>query len=410
MKSKSILKRIITLLCLIIIILLNSSFVFAENNEPNLTAKAAFLVDTKTGKILYNKNETEKMYPASTTKILTAILTLENCNLSDIVTITHDIDATIPYGYTIVELQVGEQFTVEQLLELLMVHSANDVANLLAEHVAGSIESFASMMNTKVYELGLSNTHFTNPSGIHDDNHYTTAKDLASIMQYCIKNDDFRRFSGMASCSLPATNKHAPRSYESTNKLIVPNNPYYCSYVTCGKTGYTTESGQCLVSCSYKNNLELIGVILGGETINGESTRYSESKALYEYGYNNFSIKEILKSNDYITQIKIKNGEINSRDLDLLANSSIEVLLSNAELENDFEYNVNLNDKIKAPIKQGDILGTASYNIDGTEYKTELIASHDVEKSSLLYYMIEILIGIILIFIVYLILSHKKKK
>ena len=135
-------KKLITLLCLILLVTANSSFVCAKSDAPDLTAKAALLFDVKTGKILYNKNENERMYPASTTKIMTAILTLENCNLDDIVTVKTDIDATIPYGYTIVELQVGERFTVEQLMELLMVHSANDVANLLAEHVGGSMEGF----------------------------------------------------------------------------------------------------------------------------------------------------------------------------------------------------------------------------------------------------------------------------
>ena len=220
------------------------------------------------GTILYGKNEFNKVKMASTTKIMTATIVIENSNLNDIVTVENDISATVPYGYTTAELQMGEQFTVEQLLELLMVYSANDVANLLAEYVGGSIESFASMMNTKLYELGITNTHFTNPSGIHDDNHYTTANDLAKIMIYCIKNEDFRRLSGMASCSLPATNKHQPRSYESTNKLIVPNNTNYYSYVTCGKTGYTDSAGECLVSCSYKDDIELICVVLGGETIN----------------------------------------------------------------------------------------------------------------------------------------------
>ena len=279
-------KKIIIIFCLIMLMLLNLSFVFAEGNEPNLTAKAAILIDTKTGRVLYSKNENEKMYPASTTKILTAILTLENCNLDDVVVVKHDISASIPYGYTTVELQIGEQFSVEQLLEILMVYSANDVASLLAEHVGGSLDGFNYMMNQKLAELGLTNTHFTNPSGIHDDNHYTTARDLASLMEYCTKNYDFRRLSGMSSCNIPATNKHSARSFESTDKLIVPNSSYYYEYVTCGKTGYTTEAGQCLVSCAYKDGFELLGVVLGGEIVNGVSTSVDTlKKALEERGH-----------------------------------------------------------------------------------------------------------------------------
>ena len=399
-------KKLIILFCLIILLLSNLSFTFAKTNEPNLTAKSAILLDRKTGKILYNKNENERMYPASTTKILTAILTLENCNLNDVITIDHDITSTIPYGYTIVELQIGEQFTVEQLLQILLVHSANDVANLLAEHIGGSVEGFADMMNKKLKELGLSNTHFTNPSGIHDDNHYTTAKDLASIMEYCIKNKEFVRLSSMPSCNIPATNKHQARIYESTDRLIVPNDSKnYYPYLICGKTGYTDPAGECLVSYAHKDDLELICVVLGGETIDNTPTRYSETKTLYEYGYDNFSVRKIVDSNDFVEQIKVENGSLSTRDLYLLANTSISALLPNSESKDSIETVINLNDNIKAPINQGDILGTVSYKIDGKEYKTELIASH----SYLLYYMIEVFIGIVLVLIVYLIFLNKRK-
>ena len=403
-------KKLITLLCLILLVTANSSFVCAKSDAPDLTAKAALLFDVKTGKILYNKNENERMYPASTTKIMTAILTLENCNLDDIVTVKTDIDATIPYGYTIVELQVGERFTVEQLMELLMVHSANDVANLLAEHVGGSMEGFISMMNAKVEELNLSDTHFTNPSGIHDDNHYTTARDLATIMEYCIKNEDFRRFSKMSSCNIPATNKHSARAYESTNKLLLSKDPDYYPYIVSGKTGYTTESGGCLVSCADKNNIELLCVVLGSETIDGVSTRYNESKLLYEYGYNNYSMKTILNKDEMVSQITVNNGNSDTKNLDLLANDNIDALIDNDVSIDNLDFKVNLNENIKAPISQGDVLGNVTYNVDDVEYKTDLVASHAVEESKLIYYMIEILVGVALIIIVLLIFLNKKKK
>lgn len=208
------------------------------------------------------------MYPASTTKIVTAILTLENSNLDDVVTVSYDAVMSIPDGYSSAFLQIGETLSVEQLLQLLLVHSANDAANVLAEHIGGSVESFVSMMNTKANELQLSNTHFTNTFGKYDDNHYTTAKDLATIMTYCIKNETFRKIAGSASCAIPATNKYKTRKYNSTNELIIPNSHYYYPHLTCGKTGFTTQAGDCLVSCSYKDNLELICVILGGKTVN----------------------------------------------------------------------------------------------------------------------------------------------
>ena len=191
-------EKIFIVLILLIMILSNFSFVFSVSEEPKLLSEAAILIDSKTGKILYDKNSNKKMYPASTTKIVTAILTLEHCNLNDIVTASYNAIASVPEGYSNADLQVGEQLTVEQLLQVLLLYYANDAANVLAEHVGGSIDSFVSMMNTKVNELGLFDTHFTNAYGKHDDNHYTTAHDLALIMQYCVKNQNFRRLAGNA--------------------------------------------------------------------------------------------------------------------------------------------------------------------------------------------------------------------
>lgn len=410
MKQKLTFQKQLIILLTMIFILLNSSFVFATSEPPNLISQAAILMDNKTEKILYEKNANEKMYPASTTKILTAILTLENCSLDEMITVSYDAVMSIPEGYSSAALQIGEQLTVEQLLQLLLVHSANDAANVLAEHVGGSVESFVSMMNTKVHELGLSHTHFTNAYGLHDDNHYTTAQDLAIIMKYCIKNEDFRKIAGSASCTLPATNKYGTRKYTSTNELIIPNNSNYYPYLTAGKTGYTSQAGDCLVSCSYKDDLELICVVLGGKTINGVSTRFSETKTLYQYGYHNYSIKTLLHANDIVTQTEVPNGTKETKNLDLLASNSIEALLENSVSIDNLPFEINLEEKIKAPIEQGDHLGTISYTIDGIQYETDLIASHPVEESKLLSSILQIGIGFLMLLIVYTIFFNKKKK
>lgn len=403
-------KKLIVLFLLIMLMIFSTSFVFATSEEPSIISEAAILMDNNTGKILYSKNENKKMYPASTTKIVTAILTLENCNLDEVVTVSYDAAMSIPEGYSSAYLQIGEQLTVEQLLQLLLIHSANDAANVLAEYVGGSVESFVSMMNTKVNELGLSNTHFTNTYGMHDDNHYTTAQDLAIIMKYCMKNEDFRKLAGSASCAIPATNKFGTRSYTSTNELIIPNSSNYYPYLTAGKTGYTSQAGDCLVSCSYKDDLELICVILGGKTVDGISTRFSETKTLYEYGYNNYSIKTLLNADDIVTQIEVSNGTKDTKNLDLLASNSINVLLENTISEDELTFEINLKEGIKAPIEQGDNLGSVSYMIDGIQYETNLIASHSVEKSKLLNYILEIGIGFLIIILVYKVFFYKKKK
>ncbi len=399
----------IMILLIVILSIINTSATYAVSEKPDLLSGAAILIDNKTGKVLYSKNENEKMYPASTTKIMTAILTLENCSLDEIVTVSYNAFMSIPDGYSSASLQVGEELTVEQLLQLLLVHSANDAANVLAEHIGGSLESFVSMMNTKANELHLSSTHFTNTFGMHNDEHYTTVEDLAIMMQYCIKNEDFKRLAGKASCAIPATNKYDVRKYNSTNELIIPNHDNYYPYLTCGKTGYTSQAGDCLVSCSYKDDLELICVVLGGKTVNGISTRFSETKTLMEYAYSNYSIKTLWNLNDIITTIEIKNGTKDSKNLDLLANSPIQVLLKNSLLESELIYETNLNQNIKAPIEQGEILGNITYKIDGIEYKTDLIASHSVEKSKLLLYMIEFGFGILILIIIYFVFFHKKK-
>ena len=406
-------KKLFLLPCLLIIILFNQiPIVYAETESPpEITSGAAVLIDNKTGKVLYGKNADERMFPASTTKILTAILVLENCDLNEIVTASYDAVSTIPEGYVSAEIQGEEQLTVEQLLEVLLVHSANDAANVLAEYVGGSIESFVSMMNTKINELGLSNTHFTNPYGLQEDDHYTTAHDLAIIMQYCLQNDDFRRIAGSVSCSIPATNKSGIRSYTSSNQLILPDNPNYYRYATVGKTGFTTEAGNCLVSCAYRNDLELICVILGGTIVSGVSSRFPDSITLYEYGFNNFSLKNIANPGDVITEIEISNATPDTKSLDLAFTDSIYALVENSDLETNYTPEIQLNNNISAPITQGDVLGKVIYTIDGIEYSSDIVATHNVETSQLLQFVTQIGLLILALLIIFeIFFSNRKKK
>lgn len=402
---KTIQKKILITILLLFLLISNFSFVFAEDEGPNITAGAAILIDNRTNKVLYNKNENEKMYPASTTKIMTAILTLENCDLNETVTASYDAVMSIPNGYSSANIQIGEQLTVEQLLQTLLVHSANDAANILAEHVGGSIDSFISMMNTKLNELNLDNSHFTNAYGKHDEDHYTTAHDLAFLLQYCLKNESFRKIAGSASCAIPATNKSSSRLYHSTNELLISNNKNYYQYLTSGKTGYTSQAKECLVSSAYKDDLELICVVLGS------SNRFGETRKLYEYGFSNYLIKNIVNQNDIATQIEISNGTKNTRNLDLMTKDSISALVKNSEQTLKPEPEIILNDNISAPITEHDVLGQAKYEIEGVEYTTDLIASHNVEKSMFLNYVLYIGITFIVLFLCYeFFFSNKKKK
>ena len=409
-------KKFFILSFLIITVLFtNLNIVYAADNDadaPEISSGAAVLIDNKTNRVLYDKNANERMFPASTTKIMTAILVLENCDLDETVTASYDALMSIPEGYVTAEIQGEEQFTVEQLLEMLLVHSANDAANVLAEYVGGSIESFISMMNTKVNELGLTNTHFTNPYGLQEDNHYTTAYDLAEIMQYCIQNDDFRRIAGSVSCSIPATNKSGVRSYTSTNQLILPDSPNYYSYVTVGKTGFTTEAGRCLVSCAYRNDIELTCVILGGTlSPDGISSRFTDSITLYEYGFNHFSLKNIANPGDIITAIEVPNATPSTKSLDLAFVDSIYALVNNSDLDTNHIPEIYLNSDISAPIAEGDVLGKAIYTIDGISYEADIVATHTVENSQLLQFILQIgglFIAFLITFVIFF--SNRKKK
>lgn len=401
-KKQFKIKFILLFIILLIFIPLNFVFSADESDEIDITAGSYILIDNKTNKVLCKKDENKKMYPASTTKIVTAIMVLENCNLDDTVTASYDAVMSIPEGYSSANIQIGEQLTVEQLLELLLVHSANDAANILAEHVGGSVESFVTMLNTRLNELGISNTHFTNAFGMHDENHYTTASDLAKIMKYCLKNETFRKIAGKASCAIPATNKYGPRSYSSTNELLNSNSSNYYKYLIAGKTGYTSQDKECLVSTAYKDNLELIGVVLYS------NSRFSDSRKLYEYGYSNYSIKNIVNENDLITSVKVSNATKQTEDLNLLSSETIEALVNNNSTS-EIKPEITLNENISAPIEEGTPLGKVTYNIEGVSYTTNIIAEHSVEKS---YFYLYISIGcgiIILIFVIYK-LSRKKKK
>ena len=404
-------KKIFILIIVLILLLLNCNFAFAVSAEPNLVSEAAILIDSNTNKILYSKNADQKMYPASTTKILTAILTLENCNLDDEVTVSDTAILDIPEGYSSANLQFGEVLTVEQLLQLLLVHSANDAANVLAEHVGGSIESFVSMMNTKVHDLGLENTHFTNAYGLHDENHYTTAYDLAIIMKYCVQNNDFRRIAGSASVAIPATNKSGVRKYDSTNDLIIPNSKNYYQYLTAGKTGFTTPAGECLVTSAYKNDIELICVILGGsQTVNNSSLRFSETKELYEYGYNNYSLKPIVSEGNSIYNVTIDNATKETENLDLIAENDINAIVSNDVSLDNLEPSITLYQNLTAPITEGTIIGSAEYDVDGVKYNVNLIASHNVEKFNIWDYSFYFLAGFLLILVIICLLKIRTKK
>lgn len=374
-------------------------------------SEGSVLMDSSTGKVLYGKNENEKLYPASTTKILTAILAIEKCNLTDKIAASNTAVMSIPAGYSNAAIQPGEALTVQELLDLFLIHSANEVGYIFAEHISGSVENFATLMNQKAIELGCKNTHFTNPSGIHDTNHYSTAYDMALIARYCMKNETFRTVVAKTSCTVEATDKSEQRYYKNTNDLIVPSSKYYYEYAIGIKTGFTTQAKNCLIAASLNDGLELITVALGAEaTEDGRSGRYVDTLNLFEYGFSNYKFQQIATANTAVEEITVENATKDTKNLSLLLKDNI-TCLTPADLDlTNLNYSVNLNDNISAPIEEGEILGKVTYNIDGITYSSDLIANHYVEEFNVSLLLSQVAFALVVLFILAKLFFPKKKK
>ena len=425
MRLKHMKKIIISLLIFIILITFNLSTYAAEN--ISIKSGAGLLVERSKGKVLFDKNAYEKMYPASTTKILTAIVVLENTKLDDMATVSKNALETIPNGYVTCNLQIGEELSVKDLMYALMVKSANDAAVVLAEHVGGSVEGFSDMMNEKAKEIGCKNTHFVNPNGIHNANHYTTAYDLYLMAEYALSfeyTNEFRDFVSKTSYTLPATNMYPAedRSFTTTNELIKINNNnrkdnYYYKNALGIKTGHTSQAGYCLVSSSSRDNLEFISVILdGGFDENGLSERYTETIKLFNFGYDNFTLTKLKEENNIIDTITVEKATKETATLNLLIKDEITVINDKSTDIDKIEPKIELKENIIAPIAKGEVLGTITYVVDDIEYKSELLAEHDVEKFDITFELI--VTGVFLLIIGFLLLvsrelssrNYKKKK
>lgn len=409
------LKKICITLFLFLIIFVSGCTSTYASTIPDTYSSACLLMEESTGKILYSKNANSIMYPASTTKIMTAILTLEKCNLSDTAVVSHNAVFSIPSGYSTASLVEGEVLTIEQLLNVLLIPSANDAAVVLAEHIAGSVEAFSDMMNAKAVELGCLNTHFVNPNGIHNENHYSTAYDLALIGKYAMQFPTFKEISSKTRYTLPITNAYSKedRIFNTTNDLIKPNyssspTNYYYKYATGGKTGYTDPAGQCIVATATKDNISLIAVTLHGDfTEDNLSQRALDCKALFEYGFNNFSMVSIAKKGDVASNMKVPNATKDSSSLDLLYSDDIYAFVPNGFDTSSVTPNIKLSSTF-APIAQDTILGTISYDIDGSNYSCNLLASHEVYKNQFTKTAMEL--ALLLIFLILLSKFLKRKK
>ncbi len=250
---------------------------------PLLGAEAAILIEANSNTILYSKNCDERLFPASTTKMLTAILIMENCQLDDTVTFSKNAIESISLNDSNMEASIGDTISVEQALEGILIGSANEAAYAMAEFISGDINSFAKLMNKKAAELGCTNTHFVTPNGLHDENHYTSAHDLALIAREFFKYDNLCRLSSTYSCEIVPQGKTEPTILYTKNKLL-PGKAYAYPYLVGSKTGFTTEARQTLVSCAQKDGMSLICVILKEEN----PYQFEDTISLFDFGFSNF--------------------------------------------------------------------------------------------------------------------------
>lgn len=401
-------RNIFRIIVFIVIIVFNNLKVYATD-ELSINAKASLIVEANSGKIIYEDNAQIQNYPASVTKILTAIITLESCKLDEMAVVTESAISNIPSGYVVAPLVIGEEMKIEDLLYALLLKSSNDAAYVLAEYVGGSVEGFSDMMNKKAQELGCKNSHFVNPNGIHNDNHYTTAYDMYLIAKYAMQNEEFVKIVSTYQYILPATNKYknSDRVMKNTNNFVNPNSNYYDETVKGVKTGTTIPAGNCLITDTIRDDFNVITVILGAET---SDSKFSETKKMIDYMFNNYTHTEIHKQGDRIKNIDVERATDETKNLGVIISDDVKVMNNIETNVSEIEPEIILNDNIVAPISKGQELGTIKYTVDGLEYNAKLLAENDVVLKT---YYVEMAIAGVALFMsicVVVIMNKGKKK
>lgn len=275
----------------------------AATHPPSISSEGAVLIDATTGKVLYDKNMKEPLAPASTTKIMTALLTIEKCKLDDQVTIGKNPPNA---EGTAIGLKEGEIISVKDLLYGLLLESANDCAEALAEHISGSIDNFAKLMNEKAKQLGCENTNFVNPSGLYEKDHLTTPYDLSLILREVSKFSDYLKISEEPFYKIQPTNKsNEVRWVNNKNNLVLKNNRYFYKDCIAGKTGFTTPSKHTYTAVAEKNGQRLIVTILKSDD---KSVYFSEAKALFDYGFAKYELVKLYARGDEVSTYKINDS------------------------------------------------------------------------------------------------------
>lgn len=388
-------------------------------DAPETLSPSVILMEESTGTILYEKNMDEAHYPASITKIMTTLLALENGNLSDMVTFSDDaINNTEGSG---IARDYGEQMTLEQCLYGVMLESANECAYAVAEHVGGTVENFVDMMNAKAKELGCTNTHFANPHGLQDENHYTTAHDMALIAQAAYQNETFRIIIGTKMYTIPPTNKHAEETVLRNHHDMLctyhnANRKYLYPYCVGGKTGYTATANSTLVTYAEKDGMTLICVVMNTQSPN----QFIDTVNLFDYAFDNFQVLNVSENDtDYSAEATVDNGNLDNiapfveLDKDAVivlpktaefsdTSSSVEYNDSDPEIAGSITYTYAGRNVGKADIKTTGVVveGYAFDNESTEEEEQEAVSTVQVKPIVVVLLIVAvILLGVLLFFL-----------
>ncbi len=367
--------------------------------EPELSCPSVLILDRETGEVLLERGADSKVYPASITKIMTILLAVEavengTASMTDEVTASQNVTFDLVSDGSSAGIMVGETMPLESLLYAAMLSSANEACNIIAEHIGGGISNFVALMNARAKELGCTSTNFTNTHGLPDDNHYTTARDFSLIALEASRHDLFMKLCSTSSITIPPTNLSGERALKNSNALIctdsIYGSQYLYQYADGMKTGHTNAAGYCLISTASKDGVNLLAAVFGGaETWPGptpEYTNFADSIKLYEWVFNNFSYREVLRSTDAVTSLEVEMGS-NADSVSLRPETSISALLPNDSDFSEFSLSVSYdngdgNEPLMAPIAAGEKLGEVTLTKNGINYGTvNLVAAAGVDLS-----------------------------
>ena len=354
----------------------------------DITAKAGMLVSMDTGEILYSNNIDQKMYPASLTKIMTVTLMLESEKYDPAgkVAMTKEVQTLIlGTGSAVSNFQIGEEITQLDLVYTVLMSSFGDCAYLAAIYYGGSVEGFVAQMNEKAAELGLKGTHYSNPVGLHDAENYTTVRDVYTLLSYALKNETFKTVCGAPRYTIEATNMSDKRTLSTTNFLIDNTTNYFYQYAKGGKTGYTDEAGRCLASFASFNGYNYMCILMNCPPNADKRYEFVESAALYRWAFNSFSFKEVANSTDPVCEMPVELS-LDTDFVSLYFEKPFVTVLPNEADDSTIVVKTHLKaDSVEAPVKKGDVLGTADViyaeQVIGT---VNLVAGDSLKESKLL--------------------------